>query len=375
MTTADPRPFILHVDDVPDDLRTWEHEVNSAGSIRLKVCHPRDVTEELLHRALVIFVDFRLDEWLERDNTDLLGLKPTNGLALLSVLQEAAYDLDKDRPRAFALFTAVVREVARGLVPQPHIVARAHNLEWIFDKTATSTKVRAMRARELATAVWSLPTPWPGDSPEHASTALQRWLALPDAPWRDAAWQAVMRCRPPMHAYAEHTHGIGVLRWALHRILPYPTFLLDDAHLAARLRVDLGSLRDQLEANTQLKQLLEPARYVGCLAAFSGTRWWRAAIESLIFELASKDPSSLDVLHEQLAKIVPDLRVIEAGIVFPVIDENFRVKNQLATAEEVVEVVPDDWPPFADSAWALRVDIEASEDLKAIAIDSNVEES
>lgn len=368
MTTA-AMPFVLHVDDDPDELRGWEDEIRSQDRVQLEVCHPQDVMEESLRRASLVLVDFKLDRWPQREKAGALALKPTNGIALLSVLQEAVYDLDKDSPRAFAIYTAVVRDVARGLVPQPHIVARAHNLEWVFDKTGADIALRARRVAELAETVDSLPRPWPGDSPEHASGALQKWLAIPDdAAWKNAAWEAVERCHPPMHEFAEHTHGIGVLRWALHRIWPYPTFLLDDAHLAARLRVELASLRAQLEASEQLRSLLAPALYRGPLDTFVGRRWWRAGLESIIFDLASEDPSSIVLLHDQLSKLASGLKACGFGMAFPVIDENFNVKDFLAAADQVVEVVPDDWPPFADTAWALKSDLDSHPDLAAIAL-------
>jgi hypothetical protein len=366
MTTT-AKPFVLHVDDVPDDLRTWEREVNATGRVVLGVHHPNDVTSDHLQRATVVLVDFKMDKWPERDAAVPIGLRPVNGLALLTVLQEAAYDLDKTTPRAFALFTAEMRAVARGLVPQPHIIARANNLEWVFDKKSANL-MRATCVAELATAVLALPKPWPGDSSDTAGSALAGWLALPcNATWRTAAWEQILRCRPPIHEVAEHTHGIGVLRWALHRILPYPTFLIDDAHLASRLRVDLGSLREEISASPELAELIAPARYEGGLGNFAGRRWWRAAIESMIFDLASSDPASMQKLHAELQQRARSLKVIDAEAVFPVINEDYDVKDQLANASDVVEVVPDDWPPFADSAWALRSDIEAEPALEAIA--------
>ncbi|SEU24618.1 hypothetical protein [Stigmatella erecta] len=363
------KPFILHVDDEPDDLRGWIDEVRSQSRVQIEVCHPDDVTEQNLRNASLVLVDFKIERWERRENAGVLALKPSNGLALLSVLQEAAYALDKERPRAFSLFTAVVKDVARGLVPQPHIVARAHNLEWVFSKTTPNVVIRAQRAAELAEAVRSLPRPWPGDSSRHASDALKKWLMIPpEVSWAEAAWDAVVRCRPPMHEFAEHTHGIGVLRWALHRVWPYPTFLLDDAHVAARLRVDLESLRTQLESNQKLSDLLAPVQYRGPLANFSGRRWWRAGLESIIFDLASSDPASTALFHSQLIEKAPGLKVFKSGLLFPVIDEVFNVKSSLAAADQVVEVVPDDWPPFADSAWALKSDLDVHAELAAVAV-------
>ncbi len=365
--TTPQLPFILHVDDDPDDLTTWLGAVRESGRVDIEVVPPDDVTAEHLRRASLVLVDFRIEHWPSRTKAAALALKPVNGLALLSVLQEAAYELDKDRPRAFALFTAVVSDVARGLIPRPYIVARAHNLEWVFDKADGDLPARVSRVAELSEAIQGLPSPWPGDSAEHAGQALRRWLGIPsEAVWAEGAWDGVMRCRPPMHEFAEHTHGIGVLRWALHRIWPYPTFLIDDAHLAARLRVEARSLSSELAANTDLQKLLMPAQYDGPLAGFLGRRWWRAAVESIIFNTTPDDPANIAALHERLKAAAPKLALLD-GTHFPVLDGRFCTQEVLASATEVVEVVPDDWPPFADSAWALRSDLPDNPSLAAVA--------
>ena len=256
MTTS-TKTFVLHVDDEPDDLEPWKDEVTSQGSVDIEVCHPQDITEASLKKASLVLVDFRIEKWVERANAPALALRPPNGLAVLATLQEKAQELDPRRARAYALYTAVIQDVARELVHQPHIVARAHNLEWIFEKNGTKNPIenRAQRVAELAAAVESLPKDWPGEAAASATEALHTWLTLPrDAPWIEAATREIRRCRPPIHEFAEHTNGIGVVRWALHKILPYPTFLLDDAHFAARLRVSLKSLHAVADSGSPAKR-------------------------------------------------------------------------------------------------------------------------
>ena len=369
MSAQPELPIILHIDDEPDDLQAWRDAIDAKGEVRIEIRHPRDVTAHDLKAACTVLVDVKLEHWSERQNLNSLALKPPNGLALLAVLQEHAYELSKDMPRAFALYSGVVTEIARGLRPPEHIVARAHNLEWVFDKTAGDTEARVEQVSALASAVRALPNPWPGDSAETAGAALGTWLALPEtATWAQAAWRSVLRCRPPMHEFAEHTHGIGVLRWMLHRVLPYPCFLLDDAHLAARLRVTLASFRAQLDAAPTLRKLLEPAEYGGQLRTFIGRRWWRAGIDTLAFDLAVEDPANIELLQQELKKGAPGLELLPTDA-FVVIDADYRIKNSLARPDEVVEVIPDDWPPFADPAWALTADVEAAPDLRAIVAD------
>jgi hypothetical protein len=372
MTNPGGRPFVLHVDDQPNDLGAWQEEVDKGTNIELVVIHPDEVTSENLRYASLVLVDFKIEQWPARESAGSLTLQPENGLALLAILQEAALKLARDQPRAFALYTAVIQEVARGLPHQPHIISRAHNLEWIFEKNGGQGNTLAERARKvaaLAAAVRALPTPWPGDSPDEAIGALSEWLGLHSGvTWHDAAWRAIRLCRPPLHEFAEYTQGIGVLRWALHRILPYPTFLLDEAHLAARLRVTLESLRSGLDRDS-LGGLFSEAEYRGQLQSFLGRRWWRAGIEAKLFELTADAPGDLATLQAALREKVPTLETVPQPRLFPVLDEQFRLKDRLAKQDEVVEIVPDDWPPFADEAWALREDLKDFPELKAIAVE------
>lgn len=217
-------------------------------------------------------------------------------------------------------------------------------------------------------AVKSLPNDWPGEAGAKPTEALHDWLSLPnEAVWFDVAAREIQRCRPPIHEFAEHTHGIGVVRWALHKILPYPTFLLDEAHLAARLRVTLQSLRSVVHS-AEFAALFDNTRYSGQLATFLGQRWWRAGIEDAIFEATASQPGDLRVLHDVLKERLPKIEVHTARRLFPVLGRQFKTKDVLATEDAVVEVRPDDWPPFADEAWALRSDLEDAPELKAVAV-------
>jgi hypothetical protein len=370
MTTS-TKPFVLHVDDVPDELVLWKEAVELQGSIEIAVCHPQEVTEAILERASLVLVDFKIEWWPERENTRGIALKPPNGLAVLATLQEWAQELNPERPRAYALYTAVLGDVARDLVRQPHLVARAHNLEWIFEKSGADnrTEERARRVAELAGAVSRLPPSWPGAATALATKALHSWLSLRgDVRWFEAAAREIVRCRPPIHEFAEHTHGIGVVRWALHKILPYPTFLLDEAHLAARLRVSLESLRAVVDS-PEFNSFFGTALYHGQLSSFLGRRWWRAGIEQAIFDATADSPGDLSALRKVLTHNVPGIQVEQASRLFPVLGEHFKTKDKLATEQAVVEVRPDDWPPFADEAWALRADLDTVSELKAVCLE------
>jgi hypothetical protein len=84
---------------------------------------------------------------------------------------------------------------------------------------------------------------------------------------------------------AETSNGMAIIRWLLHEVLPFPSFLLDERYVAARLRIEPESLRTILVAKkpARIRRELEPFEYLGLLHDFSGRRWWRAGIDSWLW--------------------------------------------------------------------------------------------
>jgi len=368
MTTPSALPVILHVDDNPEDLRDWQMLVEASGKAQLLRRHPHEVKEEDLKSASLLLVDVKLESWPQRDQLESLSLQPRNGLALLAILQEHVHEVRNASPCAFALYTGAIHEIARGLVSQPHLVARAYNLEWVINK-AQSADSRLHQVLELAGAVQVLPNDWPGETPEEAEKAVKSWLGLKEPPsWESQAWRSVLQCHPPAHELAEHTRGVALLRWFLHRILPYPCFLLDEMHLAARLRVTPGSLRRSLASGTGLCRELGAVMYTGQCANFHGRRWWRSGVEALVFDLAREDPSSIDFLHEKLRELDPTLEFLRDPTVVPILNAKYEFESDLLSIDDAILVQPDDWPPYADHAWT-SAELAREEDvLRAIVV-------
>ena len=344
------QPHILIVDDEADHERSALAQWNVAA--HFTVLHPQDVTPDDIREADVVLVDYRIEQWPERDNIGTISLQPQDGLALAAVLR--AHARSAPSPTAFALRSAHLNELSRPLPPESrlHILARALNLEWVFSKSSGSGMAEMVQqVITLASAIRNLPPTWPLDNLEETRRLVEQFMAIPeDASWAGQAWQDVEECHPPIHELVERSHGLAFLRWLLHRILPYPCFLWDTHHLAARLRVTHASLKSALDSN--FSSLLEPCRYEGALADFLGPRWWRCGIETLIWELTEGNP--FDPQH------VRDLLTQRTGISLeptaslqPVVcvDENYQPLSEASDPTEAVRIQPDDWPPYADLAW------------------------
>ncbi|MCU1231942.1 MAG: hypothetical protein JWO97_4826 [Acidobacteria bacterium] len=338
---------VLIVDDQPDSVAGLKLQAG-ADEFLVRYCH--EVTIDDLEDADLVLVDYRLDEWPERDNLDAIAVKPLNGLALASVLRGHVLTR-RSRPTAFALHAADLSELSAGVPTdaREQIIARLHNLEWAFRKDATAAGVN--RIRSLAHAVAALPEHWPLDRPEGRRPLVHRLLALDvDAPWLSAADEDVESCLPPIRDLATATHGLSFLRWIAQRILPYPTFVLGDLYLAARLGVSVDSLRAELAtAGSALAASLEPVAYKGLLHDFVDRRWWRAGVNLWLWELSAGNPFDRKAVLGGLRKIAPGLVASPKDPVVA-LDEQYR-PHRLIDAGDAIEIQLDDWPLFADRPW------------------------
>ena len=348
-------PSVLIVDDEPDTQRGRALELQA--EVNVAVAHPEHLTSEQLGRADLVLVDLRLTEWPLRDALSSITLQPLNGLALSAVLRSHAFVEESRSPIAFALHSGHLADIAGGLPPdtREHVVARANNLEWAFEKVPSDRTVPPLSARivSLASAVHRLPTSWTEKGVEAASSTATTLLGLVgDETWEDRARQDVEECHPPLHELSQASHGLAFLRWLLHRIIPYPCFLMDTHALAARLRSTLESVEGALLNIEALDSLLAPYRYRGVLENFSGTRWWRAGVEALLWEISSGRSFDQDALQAGLkSRSVSDLEGISTERPVVCIDQNYRKMDEIYDAESAVRVQPDDWPPYADQAW------------------------
>lgn len=348
------RPRVLVIDDQPDEVRHLQ--VDLRDQLTVSIVHPEDVQTEALAGIDLFLVDYKLEEWADLDRVEVATRKPLNGVAVTGVLRShAPTEGESGEPRAFALHSGRLEGLSEGLPAERRepVLARALNLEWVFAKGQEYEGVPLPRQiASLAFAVQALPVSWPRGDLKKVKRLTAKFLGLEvKDSWAELAWADVERCHPPIHELSEHSHGLAFLRWLLHRILPYPTFLWDSHHLAARLRVTHESLVKALEKANRLTEALDPFRYVGQLSGFVGARWWRAGIERFLWELTDGYSFDEKVIQEQLRRST-GRRLQVLGLTQPIValDSNYDVLG-FREAMNSVRIQPDDWPAYADDAW------------------------
>ena len=359
---------ILFVDDNPDDVTRFVDSLT--GRAEANAVHPQDVTIDDLATASLVLVDSRLDNWPERDALGQIALKPANGKALAAVLRAHAETRRETGLTAFALLTAHLEDYSRGVPAEnlEHALARSNNLEWVFRKTSDLPTLTTQFSI-LAGAVTLLPSKWPLSDPEETQKMLAQILGIKeDRDWTSRALLDVERCHAPVRELSEWSHGIELLRWLLHRILPYPCFLWDSIRVAARLRITVRSLEGILGSEGDLAKDLAACEYTGLASQFLGRRWWRSGLESMLWNITNGHPFDVGTLRAALGARTP-AQVEPSAVADPIvcIDDNYRPLEDFGEVGSSVRLTLDDWPSYADPPWtSVAIASEHPEMLAAV---------
>jgi hypothetical protein len=341
-------PTVLVVDDNPLQQRVFVSELLRKAGATARLIDPTEV--ELDHLAVdLVLVDFVVEAF-DLSNPGALYQHPRDGVALAAILQRWAENLQA--PPAFSLRSGHLQDLGPGDAAEVrgNVVARALNLEWVFDKEHDQL-AQARQVAELAAAHKSLPSEgdWLGEDPLGSSGPASKMLGINrSVRWAELAVADVEGARPPLFRSSSLGFGRSMIRWLLHRVLPYPTFLADSHWLGARLRVELPVLPPDGHAEL-LEPLLGQARYRGALNGFLGPRWWKSGVESLLWEGTkgrSSDPSEVaDLLRRKgLGDLVP--LEIEDPVVC--LDDRFMPTRELVGFGQTVSIILEDWPAFAE---------------------------
>ena len=345
------KPSILVIDDEPDELepRVAAGLDNRATSW---VIHPQNVKRKHLKDADLVLVDYRLEDWSERDVLSTISLQPVNGMSLTVVLREQVDQSEKDKLTAFALHTGHIEDI-QGRLPlatAQHVRAQLNNLEWVFMKNESH---RYDQMLLLADAVRELPGQWSKDS----DSRVQQLLDMDkDDESFERCWHDVKDCRVPIEELSEGGHSILFIRWLLHQVLPYPCFLWPEHWVAARLGISIDAMRKVLTGNSPLAKDLESMRYSGILEDFLGDRWWRGAIEDYAWNVSEGLTADVQHLRDVLSERAGmKLKSIDVNPAVVCVDKNWQPTDEFLSPMTAITLHPDHWPPFADPAW---MDIE-----------------
>jgi hypothetical protein len=368
-------PSVLFVDDEPDEVGRYVDSLEN-NLVSAKAVHPQDVTLTDLREASLVLVDSRLDNWPDRDALGNIALQPANGMALAVVLKSHVEDVEAFGLRAFALFTAHLKDYSPGVSVEnrEHALARFNSLEWAFQKT-TELQTLTKQFSILAAAAARLPKKWPLADSAATQQMLRELLGInEERNWAERALFELESCHPPVRELSDWSHGIEVLRWMLHRIMPYPSFLWDEIRLAARMRITVPSLMRVLNAQDDLSGMISECEYTGITKDFLGRRWWRAGIESMLWELAGDTAFDIPALVNLYGRLsAQQIEAIPVADPVVCVDENNRPTPGFCDLSATVRLVVDDWPSYADPPRASLALVKEHREMSAAVLPEDQE--
>ncbi len=321
--------------------------------------HPNDVTEEQVRQADLIIIDQFLRNW-SFDAGSPATMHPRGGLAVAAVLRS---QLEK-QPTPIVIFTGALDELAEHLplgIRQAEL-ASEFGVEWVGDRTDTALPGQ-LEALHIAAS--ALPRGW-----EHlgfASPEILEWLGLEDSTeWTELAVEDFEECRPQISGMSRRTGGTAFLRWFIHRILPFPTCLLDDLQAATRIGLTLDGFYEVLDSEpvSPLAHRIASVTYTGQLSNFLGRRWWRAGID-WVLEAADGWPQG-EITNDQALADLHGSAVESLGDGHWLVPLDGELRQESPRRyEELVRILPSFWPAYADDAYALAEDADEDPRLDA----------
>ena len=337
---------ILLVDDEPGRHLGLKAALRDKATVVVR--DPSEVLESDLSGVDLVSVDEYLgSDWEARvregGGYETIALRNEDGLSVAAAFRSQARS--QNRNFAVSLHTGDLDKLASGLPDNTKeaLTAAQHDLDWVFRFGGEDFGPRLL---ELAYAVRSA---------TESATSMQQdfgaaWLRLPtEVSWAETARDQIEDCRPPAHGLADNTKGRSYLRWLAQRILPYPTFLIDDYHAANLLGITSASFTILVEhiSNPELY-----ASYSGPLEGFSGRRWWRAAWQQYIMDCGANpwDSSAdrTDALRERTGLSLEPLLNDQAVVLY---DGSGKLVSIDGDPNRAVRLQADGWPTYADDPW------------------------
>ena len=366
---------VLIIDDEPEQQRPVAKAVISLSGLSVLVRHPNEVTMADIEGASVVLVDYVIEYWDSVSEDEPLSVRPSDGVALGTLLRRKYWDSENGSPVAFALYSGDFKKIWSDQLPVSgsHALARAFNFDWAFAKSSVGIGRNlpvanlASQLEILASAVINIS----GNQYDLSSTQelespfLSGFLTLTaDAQWAVAAQRQIEQSNPPLHT-PKDVNNVGLARWLLHRIMPYPSFLVTEHYVASRFRISVQDAKRLLDRTTNLSRHLAHAKYFGQLAEFDGPRWWRAGIDWAYWDLVNEVSQDERLITKKIAQVVGSTaKLLGRGPRVACVDENLEFEADLHPINNAVRLALDDWPRFAEQAWASKQSVFESEFLR-----------
>lgn len=358
---------IVYFDDEPELIRA---QIERLGLTGFSVFDSLNEQERKVgfvqsNSADLLVLDFF---WGNQDDPDA-ARTDENGLSALQKWRR----LLKDARPATALVSSDIEKAISSKNPQKrwHIDAEKLGVEWVGKKDEIERIVALATASEnIRRTIKSSRKPAISGSQRRAtapalSTLCFSVLKAPrNARWKLSAERQVDHARPPQPP-TEGNDGYSreILAWLLHKVLPYPSFLMSNQQSAVRLGITLASfekltsIRNRSKLGEQIKQTL----YTGPLDEFAGKKWWRAGIDHLVWSQSQSDDGYEKSISKLGGRSLELFRLIDPVVLS---DADLVETNEIAESSNCVRVQDEDFPVGVAWVWVRKSSVANNQVLR-----------
>ncbi len=363
---------ILYVDD---DLPTGRPRLEATG-LPFREKRPCDVADDdsitgALQDTKIVLMDYGLHD------DDASSSAPLDGLELLERFR-ARIRRHQHQGTGVPLLTIYTNQIDR-LAEQhddcpavPYMLARRAKVDWVFAKLLPSDSEDAFGA-QLGDMLKAFDLDM-GGSDRDVERQLTSFLKLPDeADWSDLALEQLLDTRPPVQKDLSSPGArVHLMRWLLQVALPFPSCYVGMETVAVRFRLPPRELPAAIAQNggSEFAALLDRARYRGPLASFFPPRYWKAAIDYIVWRItAGRSPVNPAVRQKIMDAIGDELPLLDvADPMLVVSPDTFEPTGEVASIDEVVQIQTDLWPPTVEPPWVHIADISRDRKLRAMVV-------
>lgn len=340
-------PTIVYIDDDPEDFLSVLEDGDRANFNDFDPT--KDEQRQPAFQAAATADLWVFDYFYSDQRTQAEALENDNGL---TTFQKWKRLMKEERPPTALVSSDLEQAIGPGVpTGRDHVLAHRAGVEWV----ATKSKESAEFLVALASASEKIRKDVEAAAGGKISNE-QLCLKLLNAPekvkWRGSAERQLDRARPPQLSSVAQPQAKArvLLSWLLHSVLPYHSFLINPRQAAAKLGVTNDTMsRLEDDSKTSLARDLKAARYTGPLSANYPTRYWRAAVDDIVWRISQEKKPYADGLKLEAAGIQLDMLTIEDPVVVSNVD--LIETDEIASSRACVRVQDEYFPPDVPPAW------------------------
>ncbi|MCM0019193.1 MAG: hypothetical protein NBV67_04310 [Tagaea sp.] len=360
------KPPSIKIVYIDDSLGAAEHALKKAfPDIQVLDSSKSDLIDAFEHcvESCDVFVcDIDLKKGVFGQST---AVSPKDGPGLIGVIRSQRKQAAGLPRPVFAILSGEIkhRDYFKGLSDRLPVLAAKLGVTLVGEKGGEDQKAFIKGLAALNAAVAVLKRDFVGNSSD-GLVKIEKALGLgKNDGFLEAARRDIRAFDPPIEDVQDRRDYVALLDWMAHRILPYPSFLIDRFELA----MILGVLPKELDRFLKRHAgFLDKARYRGVLHELDGPRWWRAGALDAVWQGTKgrpSDPEAVEIYRRKLFDRTA-LKSLDAGHPVLLYDADGVTTGIVADAGECVRFRPEGWPDPSRPAWIRADDVGNDTDLR-----------